>query len=72
MHQQIDTPQNQILDYTIDGYSGYAANFHPSNIQQNKPNEQSSRWASASTGQSHYVMIKLEKLSVVSKYLIDY
>lgn len=58
-------PPKAKLHYSIHSYSGYIANFHPQNLLNDNPQDQSSRWASDSNGQHHFVMLKLENLSVL-------
>ncbi|CAG8466882.1 18677_t:CDS:10, partial [Racocetra persica] len=39
--------------------------YHPRNIMEDKPSEQSSRWSSKSNDQMQYVLIKLESMAIV-------
>ncbi|RKP20511.1 muskelin 1, intracellular mediator kelch motif-containing protein [Rozella allomycis CSF55] len=53
------------LKYDIDSYSGYTPNFNPRNVMFDKPLDQSSRWATNSSSQSHFITLKLEKMALV-------
>jgi len=53
------------LSYSIHSWSSHSATYHPKNILVNKPNDQSSRWSSGSNNQCQFIMVKLDKLSIV-------
>ena len=53
------------LDYGIHSWSSYSANYHPKHIQENKPNDQSSRWSSGSNNQSQFLMLELPHPAIV-------
>jgi hypothetical protein len=55
----------QKLKYDIHSWSSYSANYHPRNIMLNKPMDQSSRWSSGSNNQNQFIMVKLDKVSIV-------
>lgn len=58
------TPPKKIK-YDVASWSSHSASYHPRNITVNKPSDQSSRWSSGSNNQSQYLMLKLDKMSVV-------
>jgi hypothetical protein len=60
--------QDQKLNYDIQSWSSYSASYHPKNILENKPSDQSSRWSSGTNDQLQYVTIKLDRMSVVCKH----
>ncbi|CAH2089333.1 unnamed protein product [Euphydryas editha] len=53
------------LHYTIHKYSSYSANYLPENIMKNNPSDQLSRWFTDSTTPSQFIMLKLQKPSIV-------
>ena len=53
-----------VLPYEVDSWSSYTGAFHPKNIMANKPNEQASRWSSASSNQSQFITLKLSKPAI--------
>ena len=61
--------QLERLGYEIHGWSSYSAQYHPKNILVNKPTDQSSRWSSGSNNQMQYLMLKLDRPSIVRTFL---
>ncbi|OZJ05515.1 hypothetical protein BZG36_01880 [Bifiguratus adelaidae] len=61
----ISKPPEGKIAYTIHSYSSHSADYHPRNIMVDQPNDQSSRWSSGTNNQMQFVMLKLEKVSVV-------
>lgn len=56
---------SQKLKYDIYAWSSHAVSYVPKHILVNKPNDQSSRWLSASNDKSQFVTVKLDSMSVV-------
>lgn len=68
---QTNNPSKQtLLPYTVSQWSSHSANYHPRNIQVNKPNDQSSRWSSGTNNQAQFVTLKLDKVAVARKHII--
>ncbi|XP_067928019.1 muskelin-like isoform X2 [Watersipora subatra] len=55
-----------ILDYTVTKWSSFSSSYTPSNILKDCPADQSSRWSSESNIPPQYLMLKLEKMSVLA------
>ncbi|KAL1924690.1 uncharacterized protein VTP21DRAFT_4344 [Calcarisporiella thermophila] len=60
-----DLPPMEKLSYEIYDCSGHSSLYHPRNIRDNRPHDQSSRWSSPSNNQAQFITIKLDKLSIV-------
>ncbi|CAJ0832633.1 16336_t:CDS:10 [Entrophospora sp. SA101] len=53
------------LSYEIHSCSSYSTSYHPKNIMENKPSEQTSRWSCYNNGrQTQYVLLKLDKMAI--------
>ncbi|KAI7860209.1 Muskelin N-terminus-domain-containing protein [Circinella umbellata] len=52
------------LSYTVDDFSSYCGTYHPHNIRDNKPADQSSRWSSGTHDQAQFVLLRLDKPAV--------
>ncbi|XP_027058035.1 muskelin-like [Pocillopora damicornis] len=57
--------ETRVLTYTIHKCSSYSANYLPTNILEDKPNDQSSRWSSDSNYPPQFLILKLEKPAIV-------
>jgi hypothetical protein len=57
--------QLQTLPYSIYDFSSHSASYHPRNIMENKPMDQSSRWSSGTNNQMQYIMLKLDRPAIV-------
>ncbi|XP_048579219.1 muskelin isoform X2 [Nematostella vectensis] len=57
--------EEQILKYTIHKWSSHSGNYDPRNILVDKPNDQSSRWSSASNYPPQFLTLKLCRPAVV-------
>jgi hypothetical protein len=55
------------LSYSIHKYSSSSSTYVPENILEDKPKDQSSRWSSEANTPPQYLMLKLDKPSVVTK-----
>lgn len=53
------------LEYAVHKFSSYSPNYHPCNIQEDKPEDQASRWSSDSNNPPQFLMLKLSKFAVV-------
>lgn len=53
------------LDYKIHEFSGHSSNYTAEHILEDHPNDQSSRWSSLTNDQNQFVMLKLERPSLV-------
>ncbi|KAJ9074574.1 hypothetical protein DSO57_1005025 [Entomophthora muscae] len=53
------------LSYSIHSWSSHSANFHPNNVLVDEPKNQASRWSTDSNKQTQFLMLELEKLSIV-------
>lgn len=53
------------LDYSVHKYSSFSPNYHPSNIQEDKPADQSSRWSSDTNNPPQFLTLKLSKFAIV-------
>ena len=53
------------LNYSIDEFSSYSANYHPSNILVNAKTDQSSRWSSATHNNGQFITLALDKLAIL-------
>lgn len=63
--------QLEKLEYEVTQWSSYSAHYHPKNIMENKPTDQASRWSSGSNNQMQYLILKLNKPSIVRTYLLS-
>lgn len=61
----VNQAQLQTLPYSIWDFSSHSASYHPRNIMENKPMDQSSRWSSGTNNQMQYIMLKLDKPAIV-------
>jgi len=59
--------QNQLerLDYDVHSWSSFSAHYHPRHVKENKPTDQGSRWSSGSNNQTQFIMLKLDKPSII-------
>ena len=55
------------LSYTVHDFSSYCGTYHPHNIRENKPTDQSSRWSSGTHDQAQFVLLRLDKPAVSCK-----
>ncbi|XP_054277610.1 muskelin isoform X2 [Macrosteles quadrilineatus] len=53
------------LDYSVHKCSSFSASFVPSNIQENKSTDQTSRWSSESNNPPQFLILKLSKPAIV-------
>ncbi|XP_023702338.1 muskelin [Cryptotermes secundus] len=53
------------LEYTIHKCSSFSSTYVPENIQEDKSNDQSSRWSSDTNNPPQYLTLKLQKHSIV-------
>ncbi|KAI8141192.1 Muskelin N-terminus-domain-containing protein [Fennellomyces sp. T-0311] len=58
-----ESPQVR-LAYTVHDFSSYCGTYHPHNIRDNKPTDQSSRWSSGTHDQAQFVTLRLDKPAV--------
>uniref|UniRef100_A0A8C7HPE6 Muskelin 1, intracellular mediator containing kelch motifs n=1 Tax=Oncorhynchus kisutch TaxID=8019 RepID=A0A8C7HPE6_ONCKI len=58
-------PENRVLSFSVFKWSSYSSTYLPENILVDKPNDQSSRWSSESNYPPQYLMLKLERPSIV-------
>ncbi|XP_026577752.1 muskelin [Pseudonaja textilis] len=56
---------SRVLAYTLHRWSSFSSTYLPENILVDKPNDQSSRWSSESNYPPQYLILKLERPSVV-------
>lgn len=56
-----------VLPYTVVDYSSFSGTYHPNNIRENKPSDQSSRWSSAAHDHDQYITLRLERPAVACK-----
>ncbi|KAG2171936.1 hypothetical protein INT43_001412 [Umbelopsis isabellina] len=61
----IDNPQFDKLTYTIQDFSSHSASYHPRNIMECRPWDQSSRWSSGTNNQMQYITLKLDNPAIV-------
>ncbi|XP_012567064.2 muskelin isoform X1 [Hydra vulgaris] len=54
------------LEYVIHSWSSYSSNYHPRNIKNDHPYDQSSRWSSDSNYPPQYIILKLVQPSIVT------
>ncbi|CAO3664670.1 unnamed protein product [Umbelopsis ramanniana] len=55
----------QTLPYSIWDFSSHSASYHPRNIMENNPMDQSSRWSSGTNNQMQYITLKLDRPAIV-------
>ncbi|XP_033744964.1 muskelin-like isoform X1 [Pecten maximus] len=55
----------QILKYTVHKWSSFSYNYVPENVYVDSPSDQSSRWSSDSNHPPQFLILKLERPSVV-------
>ncbi|KAI8803988.1 Muskelin N-terminus-domain-containing protein [Cladochytrium replicatum] len=53
------------LKYDIHSWSSHSASYHPRHIMENRPTDQSSRWSSDTNNQLQFILVKLDRMSVV-------
>ncbi|KAG8227240.1 hypothetical protein J437_LFUL003971 [Ladona fulva] len=53
------------LSYSVYKCSSFSSTYYPENIQVDKPNDQSSRWSSDSNNPPQFLILKLQKYSLV-------
>ncbi|RUP18673.1 Muskelin N-terminus-domain-containing protein, partial [Jimgerdemannia flammicorona] len=53
------------IPYDIHAFSSHSPAYHPRNILEDKPSDQSSRWSSGTNDHMQYITIKLEKMAIV-------
>jgi muskelin len=56
--------RSQTLGYEVHAWSSHSANYHPRNIQTDKPQDQSSRWSSGTNNQAQFLTLKLDRFSI--------
>ncbi|XP_062501613.1 muskelin-like isoform X2 [Corticium candelabrum] len=56
----------QKLTYSVKSYSSFSQTYKPSNVLDNKPSDQGSRWSSESNHPPQFLTLKLDKTSIVS------
>lgn len=61
----IDNPQFDKLSYSIQDFSSHSASYHPRNIMECRPWDQSSRWSSGTNNQMQYITLKLDNPAIV-------
>ncbi|XP_072181671.1 muskelin-like [Diadema setosum] len=61
--EERNTPHK--LTYSIHSYSSCTANYSPENILVDKPSSQSSRWSSDNNCTTQFIILRLEKCSLV-------
>jgi len=54
------------LSFSIHSCSSYSNGFHPHNILESKPKEQSSRWSSGSNIPPQWILLKLERPAIIT------
>eukprot|EP00794_Sanderia_malayensis_P006101 gene6101-6805_t len=59
-------PKTHSIVYTVHKWSSYSANYHPNNVLSDNPHEQSSRWSSDSNYPPQFLILKLNKPSIVT------
>ena len=59
----------QVLSYDVHSWSSYSTGYHPRNILVDRPLDQGSRWSSATNNPNQYLVVRLEKLSIVGTIL---
>jgi hypothetical protein len=58
------------LKYSIHSWSSHSSCFYPENILVDNPNDQSSRWSTGNNNLTQFIMLELEQVSVVRKFLL--
>ncbi|EGD77325.1 hypothetical protein PTSG_08419 [Salpingoeca rosetta] len=58
-------PEKHMLGYEVVGWSSYSAQFHPKNIKEDRPYDQSSRWSADISSAPQYVLLKLHSPALV-------
>lgn len=53
------------LVYSVHKYSSFSSCYAPENILEDKPTDQTSRWSSDNNNPPQYLLLKLQKLSIV-------
>jgi len=64
--QASSVQSEHVLAYQIHSWSSYSANYCPSNVQQDIPSDQSSRWSSDSNYPPQFITLKLVKPAIVT------
>ncbi|KAM3578390.1 hypothetical protein VKS41_009136 [Umbelopsis sp. WA50703] len=64
-NMSIDHSQFDKLSYTIHDFSSHSASYHPRNIMDCRPWDQSSRWSSGTNNQMQYIILKLDNPAIV-------
>lgn len=59
----------QKIEYKIHSWSSHSACFHPKNIMENQPLEQSSRWSTANNNQTQFIILELVNISIISTFI---
>ncbi|EDV28994.1 uncharacterized protein TRIADDRAFT_37030 [Trichoplax adhaerens] len=62
--------KKQVIAYRINNWSSYESDFHPNNILEDRPHDQSSRWLSRSCNPPQFLLLKLTSPAIVQELIV--